>query len=138
MIKHKYLEKIGVKPVQQCFMGDKPSKEEKLRYKKYYKRYKKTGVFPSVTWSMDYALLQWFYETTCEYLNLASKIVDLEYHKLVYKDIEYTQLELIKLFKKKVKYVLTHDDELFLTEKRNLLIEEIYDIWYILSPTMWW
>ena len=69
-------------------------------YKKYYKKYKKTGVFPSVTWSMDYALLQWFYETTCEYLNLASKIVDLEYHKLVYKDTEYTQLELIKLFKK--------------------------------------
>ena len=93
MIRHKYLEKIGVKPVQQCFMSDNPTKQEKHRYKEYYKRYKKTGVFPSVTWSMDFSLLQWFYETTCEYLNLASEVVDLEYSKMTYNGQEYTQLD---------------------------------------------
>ena len=138
MIRHKHLEKIGVKPVQQCFMSDSPTKQEKHRYKEYYKRYKKTGVFPSVTWSMDFSLLQWFYETTCEYLNLASEVVDLEYSKMTYNGQEYTQLELINLFKEKLKYVLIHEEDLFLTEEKNTRIQEIYDIWCVLSPAMWW
>lgn len=87
---------------------------------------------------MDFSLLQWFYETTCEYLNLASEIVDLEYSKMTYNGQEYTQLELINLFKEKLKYVLTHEEDLFLTEEKNTRIKEIYDIWCVLSPAMWW
>lgn len=138
MIKHKYLEEIGVKPIQQCFLGDKPSIKEKLRYRKYIKRYKKTGVFTSVTWDMESSLFQWLYETTREYVEEASNIVDLEYHKLTYKNNTYTQLELINIFLEKLKYILTHDTDLFITLEERELIQEVYDIWGILSPTMWW
>lgn len=138
MIKHKYLDEIGVKPMQQCFLEKKFSIKEKLRYRKYFKKYKKTGVFPSVTWDMESSLLQWFYETTREYVEESSNIVDLNYHEVVYEGKDYTQLELINLFLDRVKYILTHNDELYLTPRKQELIQEVYNIWSVLSPTMWW
>ena len=91
---------------------------------------------------MPIALLQWFYEVTSEYVEEASKIVNLNFHKLEYNGKEYTQLELIHLFLDKVKYILVNGDELFLTQEasnnEDTLIQEVYDIWSVLSPHMWW
>ena len=100
--KHKYLKEIGVTPIEENFILHKFSIKDNLRYWKYFKKYKKTGVFPQQTWDMPIALLQWFYEVTSEYVEEASKIVDLNFHKLEYNGKEYTQLELIHLFLDKV------------------------------------
>ena len=140
--KHKYLKEIGVTPIEENFILHKFSIKDTLRYRKYLKKYKKIGVFPQQTWDMPIALLQWFYEVTSEYVEEASKIVDLNFHKLEYNGKEYTQLELIHLFLNKVKYILVNGDELFLTQEasnnEDTLIQEVYDIWSVLSPHMWW
>lgn len=140
--KHKYLKEIGVTPIEENFILHKFSIKDNLRYLKYFKKYKKTGVFPQQTWDMPIALLQWFYEVTSEYVEEASKIVNLNFHKLEYNGKEYTQLELIHLFLNKVKYILVNGDELFLTQEasnnEDTLIQEVYDIWSVLSPHMWW
>ena len=140
--KHKYLKEIGVTPIEENFILHKFSIKDNLRYWKYFKKYKKPGVFPQQTWDMPIALLQWFYEVTSEYVEEASKIVNLNFHKLEYNGKEYTQLELIHLFLDKVKYILVNGDELFLTQEasnnEDTLIQEVYDIWSVLSPHMWW
>ena len=140
--KHKYLKEIGVTPIEENFILHKFSIKDNLRDWKYFKKYKKTGVFPQQTWDMPIALLQWFYEVTSEYVEEASKIVNLNFHKLEDNGKEYTQLELIHLFLNKVKYILVNGDELFLTQEtsnnEDTLIQEVYDIWSVLSPHMWW
>lgn len=138
--KHKYLKEIGVTPIEESFILHKFSIKDNLRYWKYFKKYKKTGVFPPQTWYMPIALLQWFYEVTSEYIEEASEIVDLNFHKLEYNGKEYTQLELIHLFLDKVKYILVNEDDILFANEasEDALIQEVYKIWSILSPYMWW
>lgn len=138
--KHKYLKEIGVTPIEESFILHKFSIKDNLRDWKYFKKYKKTGVFPPQTWYMPIALLQWFYEVTSEYIEEASEIVDLNFHKLEYNGKEYTQLELIHLFLDKVKYILVNEDDILFANEasEDALIQEVYKIWSILSPYMWW
>ena len=69
-------------------------------------------------------------------------VTKLTARDLEYNGEEYTQLELIHLFLDKVKYILVNGDELFLTQEvsnnEDTLIQEVYDIWSVLSPHMWW
>ena len=137
-IKHKYLKEIGVTPIQECFLTKRFSIKDRLRYRKFLKRYKETGVFPPTTWDMESSLIQWFYETASEYMEEASKVINLNYHTMEYEGKEYTQLELLKLFLEKLKYFLIHQDELWLEEEKGIRLQEIYKIWSVLSPAMWW
>ena len=83
-VNHKYLREIGVTPIEESFITGKFSLRNKLRQRKYFKRFKETGVYPPQTWYMPIALLQWFYEVTSEYIEEASEIVNLNFHKLEY------------------------------------------------------
>lgn len=141
IVKHKYLKDAGIESPDEMAGGKYWSLLEFLkyrkRYKRFYKEYKKTGVFSPNTWDLDYYLYVWMYENICAYEDL--NCVDLTYHKFNYKDKEYTQQELIDILKDKLKTYLKEDHYLptNFDEQRNIE-KEILDIWYTISPSMWW
>lgn len=85
------------------------------------------------------------YEHVCQYYDDADKIIDLDHHTFTYLEAKYTQRELLLRLKSNLEYVLKHDansTEAFLNpgvrettiSRRN----EIFDLFKILAPSLWW
>lgn len=141
IINHKYLKEAGIPSPDEMAGGSYCSIfkyfEFKRRYKKFYKEYKKTGVFSPNTWALDIYLYTWMYENICAYEDICC--VDLNYYKFSYKNKEYTQKEMIDILKNMLVSYLKEDhcfSEDF--DKLRNMEKEILDIWYLISPSMWW
>ena len=141
IVNHKYLKEAGIQSPDEMAGGSYYNIfkyfEFKRRYKKFYKEYKKTGVFSPNTWCLDFYLYVWMYENICAYEDICC--VDLNYHKFNYKDKEYTQKEMMDILKDMLVSYLKEDH--FLPEdfdKLRSIEKEILDVWYLISPSMWW
>lgn len=88
-------------------------------------------------WDLDYAFIQWLRERLPVYLKEAGRVVDLDYHKFVYKSKGYTQRELIEILIRDVN-IISND---YLWDCRDNgwnTYREIFEIWTMIAPTMWW
>ena len=140
LIKHKYLEEIGVTPVQQVYRLYKylPFRvKEYLRCRKYQKIQLKTGFNPMETWSLDAAFCQWLYEGLRCFLEQAEGKIDLEYdmNLIEYCDKKYTMKSFIELLLLKLERILQLD---ILDSEEENLRNEIHDMWKLLAPLAWW
>ena len=73
------------------------------------------------------------------YVDKASKIIDLEYHRFFWKGKEYTQIDLIKELLTRLEfYFKSSEDCILLNKEEEKIILEIGEIWAILLPAMWW
>lgn len=87
------------------------------------------------TWNLDMSMVEILYERLKRYLT--QDMVNLEFHtnwndeKLNGK----TQLELINTLINKCKEYLLMD---ILNDKREPLLREIWELWIVISPAMWW
>lgn len=88
-------------------------------------------------WCLDFAFIQWLRERLPVYLREAGQIVNLEYHKFTYKDKEYTQKELIEIM---IRDINTIVNDFFWDSKAEGYdtYKEIFEIWAIVAPAMWW
>lgn len=87
------------------------------------------------TWNIDYEFIKWINSRFKRYKEVASNIVDLEYHKFTYKRKKYTQLELIdKVIELSDEYIVSD----FLEDKLDQIKNEIFDIFKLIFWTMWW
>ena len=153
MLRHKYLEEIGV--VEKKFSNHygklilKPKTLLKkiardYRLKRYEKEY---GVHYRDTWSLDFTFYLWLYERLRSYVDIASTFIDItSRYDFEYKGETYSQLELINILESKLEDIIKgeFDDDFansYYEEEcvnRNELIKEICEIWGILLPSMWW
>lgn len=102
---------------------------------KYWFQRRTRGWSDDETWDLDYEFIKWINSRFKKYKELASKIVDLEYHKFTYKRKKYTQLELIdKVIELSDEYI----DSDFLEDKLDQIKNEIFDIFKLIFWTMWW
>ena len=90
------------------------------------------------TWSLDYVFYMWLYERLKMYIEYAGEIVNLNFHKFVYKEKEYTQLELINMMIERLESYLKKEDLFVLSEEEYEPIKEIGEIWALVLPAMWW
>ena len=90
------------------------------------------------TWSLDYVFYMWLYERLKMYIEYAGEIVNLNFHKFVYKEKEYTQLELINMMIERLESYLKKEDLFVLSEEEYEPIKEIGEIWSLVLPAMWW
>lgn len=87
------------------------------------------------TWNLDMSMVEILYERLKRYLT--QDMVNLEFHtnwndeKLNGK----TQLELINTLIDKCKEYLLMD---IFNDKREPLLREIWELWIVISPAMWW
>lgn len=89
-------------------------------------------------WNVDYELIKWLNEHSKIYLEEASKMVDLEYHKFNHRGKELTQAEAISRLIYLTDYLLK---DYYLGEepmKRNRAKNEIYDLLKLLHWQFWW
>lgn len=86
-------------------------------------------------WNLDYAFIKWLNDRLPIYLKDASTIVNLNYHKFIYKEQEYTQEELIRYL---IKLCRGFVDDTYDTICHYEEYMEIFQIWAIIAPAMWW
>ncbi len=129
MQKCKYLDKLGLKRTDYGtnFVQDK-------RRNKYWKKQRrKYGFDEREVWNLDKTFIEWLYTHIKMYEDTAP--VDLEYHKILYKGEELTQLEAMDQISELCTEILLHSDSDSL-EKQYCL--EICGLWGALLPYMWW
>ena len=90
------------------------------------------------TWSLDYVFYMWLYERLKMYIEYAGEIVNLNFHKFVYKEKEYTQLELINMMIERLESYFKKEDLFVSSEEEYEPIKEIGEIWALVLPAMWW
>ena len=89
-------------------------------------------------WNLNYSFILWLKERLPVYVEEASKVVNLEYHKFNFRGEEYTQLQLINKMIELVNY-LTEDEKYFnLTQESSEKTEELLEIFKLVFTTLWW
>ena len=72
---------------------------------------------------------------------MASKYIQLDFHKFDYKGVEKTQLEMIDILLDKLKVKLVVEDydlDKEMVHEKYAYTDDIWIIWAMLEPVMWW
>lgn len=91
-----------------------------------------------IDWNLDYELIVWLNKNLKTYYENANEVVDLKFHKFMYKGKEYTQEQLIEKlidttdYLKKNYYVLDNPKKII--NKTNEMFTILKKIFY----TLWW
>ena len=127
---HKYLSEL---------MRNKPCFLEFPKEWRFWKQRWQYGFDQRETYALNDTFYCWLYERLRMYVDTASKIIDLEYHRFIWKGKEYTQIDLIKELLTHLEfYFKSSEDCILLNEEEEKIILEIGEIWAILLPAMWW
>lgn len=135
MQKCKYLDDLGI-PMNEYgtnFMSDDDHRAES-----WAKEREEYGFDNRETWNLDRIFIEWIYTRVLMYKEYS--IVDLDYHKFPYKDLEITQAEAIDKILELSKEILLMDDYYSIknSEKTINNQREICDLWKEVLPAMWW
>lgn len=94
------------------------------------------------TWNLDYELLKWINAHFIAYKKIASKNIDLTFHKFKYKDEVLTQIEIIDRIIEITNYMIKDNDFWNLPyedgHKANDLLVELFDLLKEVFWCMWW
>lgn len=132
MKKNKYLDDLGV-PLEKYgtnFCND----EDDGRQLKWKKERKKYGFDSRETWYLSNSFVEWIYSRCMMYKDLSSKFIDLEYHKIEYDGIVYTQKEALDIIINCAKDYLLDDTAKLVYENMQYATH----LWAELLPYMWW
>lgn len=128
----KYLDDIGE---DYSWVWEPEGSERDELFEKEHEIY---GFDSRETWSLDYVFYMWLYERLKMYIEYAGEIVNLNFHKFVYKEKEYTQLELINMMIERLESYFKKEDLFVSSEEEYEPIKEIGEIWALVLPAMWW
>lgn len=105
------------------------------RNEKWAKEREEYGFDSRETWNLDRTFIEWIYTRVSMYKEHASKIVDLNFHKILYGDSEITQMEAIDKILELAAQALTENsnENLYFSN-----LKEICVIWTNLVYHMWW
>mgnify|MGYP007069856396 CR=1 FL=1 len=137
--RNKYFDDLGIKP-HKYGVNFTTTDEKKKRLKKWKKERKLYGFDSRETWNLDTVFAEWLYTRCTMYLEEADKIVNLEYHKVTYKDKEYTQKEAIEKIRKWALYYVKNKYSVD-SEKEKKAYEKLIkasELWALIVPYMWW
>lgn len=131
-----YIEKLGIK------LEETPQgwNEGDSRQEFWSEERNKYGFDERETWSLNYTMNLFLYERLCMYKEIASKCIDLKYHKFTYKGTELTQLECIDRMIEGLRLDLTLGDYDKKREDKEIseLIEDVYPIYALCKDALWW
>lgn len=126
----KYLDDLGLKVNQ---YGTNFTSNNDSRKKIWSKERKEYGFDSRETWNLDRIFVEWIYTRLMMYKECAN--IDMNYHKVLYKDEEMTQEQIInRILEISKEALLSYPDEELWYEN----IKEICDLWKEILPFMWW
>ena len=71
------------------------------------------------------------------YVDVASEVVNLHYHKFIFKGKEFYQNELIDMMIERIKFAFSEEYDEW-NENDTAYVNEIGEIWAVVLPAMWW
>lgn len=87
-------------------------------------------------WNIDYSFIQWLRPRLEIFKEDAGKVIDLEFHKFEYKDIEYSQLELLDRMIELSTYL---EDHYYDCEPEIITMTyELLDLFSLTFRSLWW
>ncbi|MBU5669599.1 hypothetical protein KQI68_07070 [Peptoniphilus sp. MSJ-1] len=129
--RRKYLEEVD--PKYQSIRDLKVSKKRRKRFKKQRDKY---GFDERETWNLDYLMLELIYERLRMYKDVASEIINLDFHKIDYKGQTYTQNQVLNRLIVLSKQALTREEAPF---TREIIGEkEFWELRSKVFPYFWW
>ena len=146
MQRNKYLDDLGI-PIDKYgtnFTSDTDSRNE--NWKKEREIY---GFDSRECWNLDNTFIQWLYSHLMMYLEDATSVINLEYHKFKFDGKTYTQKEAIDFILKRLKDSLIYsyvDKSYDLNVNKRINKEEeiengVYDairMWAEIYGACWW
>jgi len=131
----KYLEELHSETVTNyCRLLENKEDDREANWEKERQIY---GFDNRETWSLDFTFYLWLYERLMMYKEIGGQTVDLTYHRLEYKNKEYTQLELIDEMLTRLRFCFSEEYDEW-NEEHYKYVHEIEAIWAIVLPAMWW
>ena len=127
--KRRYLDDMGVDYISDGIRGY--SMRSLNRFRKQRKTY---GFDERDTWSLDSMMIEMLYERVRMYVDVASEVVNLDFHEFEIDGEVYSQIQAIKLLLEACEKYLLNDD-LFPNDEDG---KRVWEIWATLSPAMWW
>lgn len=130
-MKRKYLDDLGIKDRHDLW---NPNDNRQSIWQRQRREY---GFDERETWSLDSAFYLWLYERLKMYLEYASRVVDLDFHKFIFKGEKYTQKQLIDMMIERLEnyFANKYDTE---SEEESSRLDEVAEIWVLVLPAMWW
>ena len=127
----KYLDDLGLKVNQ--YGTNFVSDYHDCRASSWFKEREEYGFDNRETWNLDRIFVEWIYTRLMMYKEYAN--IDMNYHKVLYKDEEMTQEQIInRILEISKEALLSYPDEELWYEN----IKEICDLWKEILPFMWW
>ena len=130
-MKRKLLDEIDV-----GWMPDKVTGSNQRR-KEWKEQRQKYGFDNRELWNLDRTFYLWLYERLKRYKEVASEIIDLEYHKFKFKGKEYTQIGIIDEIIKRLEFYFKNDVTDF-TEEQKESVNDIAFLWATVLPARWY
>lgn len=132
----KYLEELGIESKDTPWDWN----DNDNRQKYWYEQIKEYGFNEKDTWSLDYTMELLLYERLCMYKELASNVIDLDFHTFEFKGMEITQRQCIDAMLEGLKLDITLEpfDEKREDEVIKKKIDNIWKIYDLCKNTLWW
>jgi enoyl reductase-like protein len=103
---------------------------------------KEKKILEKECWNLDYELVKWLNEHLKVYLEDASKMVDLTFHKYTYKKKKMTQEQVIKRLIEITGTLLGSEDsdywDIVWYTNVEELTNEMYDLLKLIHFSLWW
>lgn len=90
-----------------------------------------------IDWNLNSNFIKWLNKHFREYRDNANKIVDLTFHRFIYKGKELTQIQIIDR-------IITLTDEIkdkdlyFWDEETTKKVDEVFELFHLVFYAMWW
>lgn len=131
---HAYFDELENKPCP--FSMDKVAEDDE-RQAVWAKEREVYGFDSTETWDLNSAFYAWLYEHLRMYVDKASDVVNLHYHKFKWKDEEYYQDEIIDMILDRIRFFFSDEYDDY-SDKDIAYVTEIEELWALVLPAMWW
>lgn len=110
------------------------SLETARKVREYDKKEKDTPI----DWNLDYELIEWLNKNLKVFYDNANEVIDLRFHKFMYKGKEYTQEQMIEKLIDTTDYLKKN---YFIVDNPKKIISKTNEMFTILKKifyTLWW
>lgn len=105
---------------------------------KYWVQRHTRGWSDDEIWNMDYEFIKWLNSRFKKYKEEAKDKIDLNYYKFTYKNKKYTQLQIIDRIIELTDYILQNNYFDIKFKNKDIIIDEIFDLFRLVFYFMWW
>lgn len=133
MQRNKYLDDLGI-PIEKYGVNFIDGNDRRQKYWK--KEKKKYGFDERECWNLDQTFIEWLYSHLMMYLEGATGIIDLNYHKFEFNGKIYTQKEAIEFILERLRNSLidVYDDN----NEAYLGVYDAVRMWAEIFRACWW